>query len=304
MLTRSDITPLLEAGLRADFMAAFREVTDQLVYSRLATVVRVSQPVQRYGWLGSLPAMREFVDERQPQELNAWSYLIEDRTWEATLAVERRALEDDQIGAVRMRIQELGREAAHHRDRLVIEALLNGFDTACYDGKPLFASNHLTGAGAQVNTTSAVLSNDALQEAISAMMLFADDKGRPLGINPNTLLVGPRLRWTAAELLESPVVVRESDPGTPYRNALQGALSLVVSPHITGTEWFVLDTSRTMRGVIFQERQDVPLELRTTANPVDGETLFLRDVIYCGARARYGVGYGLWQTVYGAQPGD
>lgn len=126
---------------------------------------------------------------------------------------------------------------------------------------------------------------------------------------PNVLVVGPALRWRAMELLEStviPVRVGEGTAGTgataatPYRNVLQGALDLIVTPYITGYQWFVLDTTREIRAVILQERSDVPVEFSALDNPNTNESVFMRDVIYYGVRARYGVGYGLWQLAYGS----
>lgn len=302
-ITRSEMGYLLEAGLRADFFEAYRRQVDGAIYPQMATVIPTDLPVQKYGWLGSVPAMREFVDERMPKGLRAVNYTIQDTVWESTIAVERRALEDEQIGAIRLRVQDLGREAARHKDHLVIKALLDGFTQTCYDGQPLFSSSHSEGdSGTQSILTTQPLNPDSLQSAISAMMLFKDDQGVPLGILPDTLVVGPRLRWTAMELLESQVVVIKGGTGdsTPYRNVLQGALKLVVSPYITGDQWFVLDTSRAVRAVILQERSDVPVEFSVLEDPSVSESVFLRDVVYYGARARYGVGYGLWQTAYGS----
>lgn len=302
-ITRGELGVLLEAGLRADFFEAYRRQVDGAVYPQIATVVQTELPVQKYGWLGSVPVMREFIDERLPKGLRSVQYAIQDTVWESTIAVERRALEDEQIGAIRLRVQDLGREAARHKDFLVVKALLDGFSQTCYDGQPLFSNAHTEGdSGVQNNTTNQPLNPDTLQTAISSMMLFRDDQGMPLGILPDTLLVGPRLRWVATELLESQVVVVKGGSGTttPYRNALQGALRLIVSPYITGNQWFVLDTSRAVRAVILRERSDVPLEFSALEDPSVSESVFLRDVVYYGARARYGVGYGLWQTAYGS----
>jgi phage major head subunit gpT-like protein len=132
------------------------------------------------------------------------------------------------------------------------------------------------------------------------MMGIRDDRGRPMGIMPDTLLVGPSLQWLAMELLESPVVVQINTTGnyTPYRNVLQGKLRLIVSPYIAGDhaeKWFLLDTSRAVRAVILQERRDVPVEFAALDRPTN-ESVFMRDLVFYGIRARYGVGYGLWQT--------
>ncbi len=153
-----------------------------------------------------------------------------------------------------------------------------------------------------------VLSAGALADGITSMMTVPDDAGVPLGIVPDTLVVGPKLQWTASELVESPVVVykgnaSDSAGSTPYRNALQGRLRLVVSPFLTGASddyWFLLDTKRPIRAVILQQRSDVPVEFSALDNRTGAESAFMRDRFYYGVRARYNVGFGLWQTSYGA----
>ena len=143
------------------------------------------------------------------------------------------------------------------------------------------------------------------------MMQIKNDRGLPMRIIPDTLVVGPKLQWIATELLSSQVVVVNIGDGaagsgataaTNYANPIQGKLRLIVSHYLTGAYddyWFVLDTSRSMRGVILQSRSDVPVEFAALDNPNGSEEMFMRDRLLYGVRARYNVGYGLWQTVYG-----
>lgn len=298
-ITRSDLGALLEAGLRAEFQLSYNRALQNTIYQQIASVIQTQLPTQKYAWLGGLPKMREFTDERVLRQMNRYDYAISDKTWEATVAVERRALEDDQLDAIRLRIQDLGAEAARHKDELVIGQLLAGFTTTGPDGQYFFDTDHGESGSPQSNATNAPLDADSLASAISEMMLFTDDSGAPLGVQPDTLVVGPKLRWRAMELLNSTVVV--SNQAVPsYQNVLQGALKLVVTPYITGYQWFVLDTSRPIRAIILQERADVPVEFAALDNANSSESAFMRDVLLYGVRARYGVGYGLWQLAYGS----
>lgn len=308
-LTRSDIPHLLLPGLRADFDLAYRSELDASVADKIATVVSTSLPAQRYGWLGATPPMREFVDERRPAGLSAYSVVIEDRVFESTIAVDRRAIEDDQLDLIRMRVRELAQRVVHHRQQLVVEALVAGFTSPGYDGQPLFSGSHPTVPGSTYsNTTSSALGATSLGEAISQMMLVPDDQGTPLGIVPDTLVVGPALQWTALALVESPVVVYVGSGGegtapTPYTNVFAGRLTVVVTPFLQGPtakHWFLLDTKRPMKGIILQQRADVPVEFTALETGSGSESAFWRDRFYYGVRGRYNVGYGLWQTVFGS----
>ena len=307
-LTKSDVPDLMLPGLKAEFALAYRSELDQSVAEKIATVISTTMPVQRYAWLGAVPPMREFADERRAQGLSANSVTIEDKTFESTISVDRRAVEDDQLDLIRLRIRDLAFRVTSHRQQIVVESLASGFTGAGFDGQTLFSTAHPIGTGTYSNRTTSALSAGALADGITSMMTVPDDAGVPLGIVPDTLVVGPKLQWTASELVESPVVVykgnaSDSAGSTPYRNALQGRLRLVVSPFLTGASddyWFLLDTKRPIRAVILQQRSDVPVEFSALDNRTGAESAFMRDRFYYGVRARYNVGFGLWQTSYGA----
>ena len=308
-LTKSDIPDLLLPGLRTEFELAYRSELDRSIADQLATVINTTMPIQKYAWLGATPPMREFIDERRPSGLSAYAVTIEDKTFESSIAVDRRAIEDDQLDMIRLRIRDLALRVAAHRQQIVVEALSGGFTATGYDAVSFFNTAHpIPGGTTYSNRTTSPLDATALGEAISTMMLAPDDVGQPLGIVPDTLVVGPKNLWAAIELVDSPVVVYkpsavDSTPATPYLNAFHGKLKIVASPFLTGSAddyWFLLDTKRPIRGVILQQRSDVPVEFSALEASSGSESAWMRDRYHYGVRARYNVGYGLWQTAYGA----
>ncbi|MCX7800055.1 MAG: Mu-like prophage major head subunit gpT family protein [Fimbriimonadales bacterium] len=307
-LTRSDIPDLLLPGLKAEFEQAYRTELDQSVADRLATVVHTTLPVQRYAWLGAVPTLREFADERRPAGLASYAVTIADKVYEASIAVDRKAIEDDQLDLIRLRVRDLAHRVATHRHQIVVEALASGFSGQTYDGQPLFSASHPVGGGTYSNTGNQPLGAGSLAAAFTAMMGVPDDSGTPLGIVPDTLVVGPKLYWSALELVESPVVVYKPNasdtvPPTDYLNAFQGRLRVVVTPFLTGPTddyWFLLDTKRPIRAVILQQRSDVPVEFSALEAGAGSDAAWMYDRYHYGVRARYAVGYGLWQTAYGA----
>lgn len=306
-LTKSDIPDLLLPGLKAEFAIAYKTELDASTTEKIATVINTTMPVQKYPWLGTVPPMREFLDERRASGLAANTVTIEDKTFESTIAVDRKAIEDDQLDLIRLRIRDLAYRVAGHRHQIVIESLAGGFSGLAYDGLSFFHTAHVVNGANVSNKTTSALSATSLADGINAMMLVPDDQGTPLGVSPDTLVVGPKLQWAASELVESPVVVYKGNASdnagsTPYKNALQGRLKLVVSPFLQGAYddyWFLLDTKRPIRGVILQQRSDVPVEF-SALEAGNSDSAFMRDRYYYGVRARYNVGYGLWQTAYGA----
>lgn len=297
-VTNSDLGSLLQAGLRTDFFKAYYSSLSQSIAGQVAMQVTTTLPEQKYGWLGDLPQVREFVDERTILHLKKYEYSISDRVYEATIGVDRKALEDEQYGMIRTRVQDLGTLAGRFQEEKLVELLEAGFSTVGPDGQYFFDSDHGESESNQSNVTSGTLSASNLQAAIAAMENFQSDTGRIMGIRPTHLLVGPNLRWRAMELLNSSVVVASS--GTNYINVLQGALTLLVSPFVQGYHWFVMDLSRPVKPLILQVRSDVPVEFSSLANAESNEDAFLRDRLLFGVRMRFGVGYGLWQLAYGS----
>ncbi len=298
-LVKSDTPRLLEAGLKTVFFEAYDAAVGD--WEKICTVVPSEQDTETYAWLGSVPNMREFKDERLPAGLLEHEYSIRNKTWEASIAVERAAIEDDLYGQIKLRVQGLAREAKRHVDEIVFSMLAQGFTATCHDGQCFFDTDHSEGeSGTQSNKGTDALSTTSLQAAVTAMMKFKDDRGKLLGIVPDLLVVPPDLQWTALELLNSvyyPELVTAAEGSQKLSaNPLKGKLDLVVSPYLTDTNnWYLLATRWVVRPVIFQSR--VPLEF--TALEGTSESGFMRDEYMYGVRARYNVGFGLWQTAYG-----
>lgn len=297
-LTKSDIPNLLVDGLKTVFFEALDATIGD--YERIATIVPSESDEEAYPWLGAVPNMREFRDERMPLGLLEHSYSIKNKTWESSIAVERSAIEDDKYGQIKLRVQSLAREAKRHMDELIFTLLKNGFSTTCYDGKSFFDAAHSDGeSGSQSNKGTSALDASALQTAITSMMKYKDDRGKFLGIVPDLLVVPPDLQWTAMELLESTYWPEEGTATNKMAsNVLKGKLDLLVSPYLTdSSDWFMLSTKGVIKPVLLQSR--MPIDF--AALEADSESGFLRDQYIYGVRARYNAGYGLWQMAYGSQ---
>jgi len=297
-LVTRDFLEATFTGFKSLFEKSF-SVAEPL-YPRLATVVDSSSDKESYNWLGNVPALREWTDERVPGALRTHEYEIPNRKYEATIEVDRETFEDDRLGQVKPRIEELALRAACHPDELVVGLLNGGFATECYDGAYFFDSTHSEGdSGTQSNLLSAALDAAGLEAAITAMMGFKDDQGKPLGVKPDTLLVGPDNFFTAREILNSVsiVVAGSTDVEKPAGNPLSGMLNLEVSPFVEEGKWFVMATGYPVRPLVMQWR--IRPEFTAVTNPSD-EYVFSTDVFKYGVRSRLGAGYGLWYLAVGS----
>lgn len=306
-VTKSDIPNLLEGYLRSEFFNAYLsgETSD---FEMLCTQVPSTGDSEPYAWLGDLPGMREFLDERQIQGLSEFDYSLKNKKWESTIAVDRDAIEDDRHGQIVLRVRGLANAVKVHKGQLVMSTLAGGFAALCFDGLSFFNNSHVVGGGTNDNYGTAPLTAAALQTVITAMKQYKNDKGNFLGINPNVLVVPPALEFTAKEILQSQYKLTQGSGEAPnLPNLLQGYLKLVVDPYCiidptTGTtlssgdlSWYVLDTTKVVRPILLQNRKDIEFMARE-ANSTSG---FMRDEWLYGVRARYNAGYGLWQCAYG-----
>ena len=291
-------------------MGAFATATTD--YQKVTTTIPSIKEQETYPWLGSTPKMREWRAERMPKGLSEYFFTVINYDWEASIAVDRNAIDDDQYGQIVLRVKELAVEAQRFFDEMVFTLVGQGNGTtgtgyfanktiACYDTKAMFATNHSEGSsGTQSNKGTSALASGTLQTAITAMRRLKDDQGKPAHINPNLMVTPPDLEFTARELLNSayyPDVTTQAAPVKLAVNVLKGILDLLVTPYITSTtNWFVFDTTGVVKPLILQLRKAPEF----TDLVAGTESAFMRKQIFYGVDWRGFSAWGNWRTGYGA----
>lgn len=142
MKLTSPVLDALRVGFKATFQAAFDSEAGKADYERIAEVVTSTSGEEKYGWLGELPGMREWVGPRVVHGLAEHDYAIKNKDFELTVSVDRNHIEDDTLGTYSTRFKALGRAAARHPNTLVFGALKAGFTSNCYDGQNFFDTDH------------------------------------------------------------------------------------------------------------------------------------------------------------------
>lgn len=195
------------------------------MWSGIATMVPSTTAEQKYAWLGKITRFREWIGERQYQNLVQHDYAIKNKTFENTVEVSRDEIEDDQYGVFTPVIQQLGQDAATHPDELVFGLLNRGFNTPCYDGQYFFDTDHPVGQpGKQVSVSN-----------------------------------------------------------------FQGG---------SGTPWFLVDTSKVLKPLIYQKRRDYAFTPKTS---LTDDNVFTRNQFVWGADGRGNAGFGLWQLAFSSK---
>ena len=208
-------------GFNTLFNRAFEE--EKPLYTEIATVTPSTTDSETYAWLGDIPGMREWIGDREIQNITASDYTIKNKDFELTVGVDRNAIEDDKIGLYNPSVQMLGQSAAMHPDELIFKLLAAGFSEKCYDGQPFFSDAHKVGKKTVSNKTTAKLSMESDIATRAAMMSLTNSKGRALNLIPNVLAVPPALEAAARDIL-----VADYINGT--KNTMQGTAKPLVIP--------------------------------------------------------------------------
>jgi len=224
MIINSTSLDALRVGFHTAFKRGFDLAPSQ--YKRIATVVPSSTKENKYGWLGKIPNMRQWIGPRVIHGIAEHDYAIKNLPFELTIGVDRDDIEDDNIGVYDPMFQEMGEGAGAHPDIQVFEALAAGFATACYDGQNYFDTDH--------------------------PVLDADG---------------------------AVTTVANTDGGS-------------------GAAWFLLDTSRALKPVIYQERKKPQFVAKD--KPTDDRVFDQKEFVY-GVDGRSNVGYGFWQMSWGSK---
>ncbi|RWR26793.1 hypothetical protein D2T29_19645 [Sinirhodobacter populi] len=142
MKLTSQALDALRVGFKATYQAAFDAEAGREDYLKIAEIVTSTAGEEKYGWLGELPGMREWIGARVVHGLAEHDYAIKNKDFELTVAVDRNHIEDDTLGTYGTRFKTLGRAAARNPNQLVFGALKAGFSTNCYDGQSFFDTDH------------------------------------------------------------------------------------------------------------------------------------------------------------------
>lgn len=252
-------------ALRLDFERRFGEAygATEPWWPKIATEIPSGAKSNIYGWTAQTTLMREWVGPRVAQNLSEHSYTLINKSYEATIELDRDEIEDENLGLfTRVTIPQLAQAAKKHTDQLIKTMLQsNAFaGPTGFDGVSLFNDAHPTydSAGTTYDNLFAgtALSAANFNTVWSTMASYTGEDGQPLGIEPNLLIVPPQLKRTALEILNASLVANAA--GTAgVENVLKGWADVLVIPELANapTRWYLLDVSKPIRPLLYQNRR-------------------------------------------------
>lgn len=286
------------AETRKSFSALFQQAYEQATpqWDRLASLIPSTGAEVGYKWLGKIPQLREWLDERVIQNLEAFDYTLKNKHYEATVEIDRDDISDDNLGIYRPAILTMGEAARLHPDVLLFDLLKNGETNLCYDGKAFFAidhpeggvqSNYLTGTGTALSAASFATALATLRSVKSATK---NEQGayEPFPVGDKFLLVvPPALQKTAGEILNAEIISNTT-------NVLRGAADLFVADRLSDKPlaWYLIAVGKAVKPFVFQLREEVVF---VSQDKPEDEANFMRKKFRYGVDYRGNAGYALWQ---------
>lgn len=141
MLINASSMKDLFSGYNVSFNKGLKNTVSH--WEKIAMRVPSSGASEKYSWLSGIPKIREWLGDRIVNSLGAARYEIENREFEATVAVSRKNIEDDKFGIYGPMFESMGYDTARHPDELVFNLLGDGTSIPCYDGQYFFDADHV-----------------------------------------------------------------------------------------------------------------------------------------------------------------
>ena len=301
MLVNASSVNEIFRNLKTEFHRNFDQAPN--LWMKVASLIPSTGRYNDYSWVSYFPRMREWLGERQIRQLEASNYLVTNRKFEATIAVQRDDIEDDQLGIYGNQARMAGYSAGQFPDELVFGLLANGFARTCHDGQFFFDTDHPVGDAQVSNKMTKALSIDTYAAARASvgtayvkMLEMKDPDGRPLNIMPDTLCVPPALKAEALVLYNASHF-KDEQPN-PYK----GMFEPVCDTRLTSaTAWFLLDCGKPLKPLIYQERSKPEFSEQTASMGRNvPDSVFMQDEFRYGVRCRAEAAFGHWQTAYGS----
>lgn len=297
----------------AAYMAVQRDITQIFTetagaatpfWPTLAMKVDSSGADEKYAWLGSSPGMREWLGNREFNQLASADYTLKNKKWESSEEFEKDDIDDDRMGGFRLRVEQLADEATYHPDELLFSVINNGESLACYDGQYYFDTDHAWGkSGTQSNLLSTDITTPAaptvaefrtsFHAALIKMLGYKNDQGkyyiRPrVGKLGNLVCAVPLNMYEVAAKSFEQIVVVEGGAGVS-NFTLEKPTVIPIQYYSSTVKWDLFYTGGRIKPLVFQARK--PLRFQTKgADDIEYRT------IKAMTEARYNVGFGAWFT--------
>lgn len=306
---------------RSEFFQAFSDGIDGSWASTVYTNIDSNSEIENYNWLGTAPAVSEWVSEFKYSQVPNYNATLRNRDWQSGLEIMKGDLRRDKTGQVQRLISQLGEAAAMHPEEIYSDMLLtsetaSGTDlfTRAWDGQAFYDTDHTY---ANSNFTSnqtndltatevpalnvAVPTNPTADEMaqilvgmITHFWTLKDDQGRPInnGLRNFTVMVGtgPLAAAASQAISRDQLSQGETNPIIGLQSMGIGNLNVVLNPRLSSltTKIFIMSPDGPLRPFIRQEEVSLSLFEKDEGEDVK--------FIKVGSNSTHGYGFARWQS--------
>lgn len=265
--------------------AAGRAYANMLILEDFALSMNVQGAATVHAWLSQIKAIHEWIGDRIINNIKLGKLTITNRSFENTIGVPRKDIEDDQYGQFAPLLGALGSDAESLWIKLGIAALTGNGTWA--DGNPFFCKTRLMGdSGAITNAVTTALSKTAVETALTTIRSWKLDGGEPADVMPENLIVGPSLEGTAKAIIEADIEANAAGTLAVSNVSTARMLKLRVDSRLIGdhaSKWFVTCRKGGIPAVVVQKRK---LPILTRMDRDTDQNVFMSDNYYYGTDAR------------------
>lgn len=277
----------LRMGLQVDLFTGYNEIP--VTYPQWARVTNSSKQQEEYLFdsaIGLPPIVAEGQEYPSVSTDFDSGLIIRNYKRGMMIPVTEEMQRFDQVGKVREISELLGRSMRREEEQRAMDVITTTGN---------YTRNSTTGDNDEgANQANVTFSATGLITAFNTLRTMKDRKtGLYLGVQPDTLIVTPKLWWAAQQLVGSNMSVRQGGNttnevyGTGQNNSFFNVVSnIIVSPEFGSSYGWALMESR--RAVTFQRVEGITMLTEGMSSATTG--YFERDVIRYRVRNWYGVG--------------
>ena len=251
--------PLVTAkGVQGRVLQAIEERPQTALIDAITTQVDADNVTETIASLGTVPAMTEWIGERNEKGFKEHSVNVTSKDYELTIPVPRRLLRLDKTGQAQLGnlADQVALRVANHPRKHLFD-VLNGTVTATgYDGEALFSDSHAAGDQSMDNNIDADISTFpvtthgtvaepspaelifSVMQGVEQMRTFVDDQGEVINEDLSEMVaILPSRYETAGRIAFGANAINQQDGAGPNPLASEGLnITPVYSPRFTDTD--------------------------------------------------------------------
>ena len=247
----------LVIGARTGFLNSLESV--EMPYRRFTENFNLDSNSQVAVDLGAAPMPKNSPSGMTVQDFIERSITLTSEEWDITVWIEYTAVQDDQTGDLRRKVEQAGLNFEKHKNQRAFQFLNAGDGNTyglCYDEQFFFDTDHVDpGAVYQTSQDNVDANNLSLTNFNTGWGLtqqFRDDQGEFKAYAFDLLICHPTNRQMAHQITANPQA-----EGTANRdaNSFAGEFDYLTTPEFDNNAWAIIASSEATKPLIIADRE-------------------------------------------------